>query len=215
MELKWDDIESLRDYQITYLLYKEGKNIYQISKIRNISVEQVNMHLISAKQEIKDMFKSEKDIITKLLEMNKEERINTIGSLNFEQIEVLKRKLYKRILKEENAEDLMVLIWICGELKDCRLLKLIHSNSNHPHGGVRRMAYSAMGKIGAKESIQFLNKGIMDKKPQVRQYAAKALSKIGDKDSLKKLENLIKNPNEKEYVKKAFFEAIESIKKRY
>ncbi|OPJ56738.1 HEAT repeat domain-containing protein [Alkalithermobacter paradoxus] len=214
MEVVWQNIEKLKDYQITYLLYKEGKNTSQISKIRNISVEEVNRHLICAKQEIKQIPKIEKDIITKFLEMDKESRINAINSLTNGESEILKKNLYKRIIKEDNAEDLMVLVWMCGELKDIRLLELVHLNSKHPHGGVRRMAYSAMGKIQSVESIRFLEKGLLDIKPQVRQYAAKSLSKIGDKESIRKLENLIKNPKEKEYVKRAFLDAIHSIKER-
>jgi HEAT repeat protein len=213
--LSWENIDNLEDFFITYLLYKEGKDIIQISKIRNVSIDQVNRDIIKAKENLKKYTKKDKkNIVHKLLEMDKEQRINYISSLEKESLTDLKKKLYKRILQEKNAEDLMILLWIAGEFKDDRFLNIIHSISNHPHGGVRRMAYSAMGKINSSESIDFLHKGLIDSKPQVRQYSAKALMKLGNETSLRKLKNLITNPREKQYVKRAFLEAIKSIEKR-
>lgn len=215
LDISWEKADNLDDYFITYLLYKEGRNIPQISKIRNISIENVNRDLIKAKEILKKIPNNEqKDIVHKILEMDKENRIKYINLLNEDELIDLKKSLYKRILKENNAEDLMVLIWTAGELKDDRFLKVIHSISNHPHGGVRRMAYSAMGKIKSIESIDFLHRGLIDVKPQVRQYASKSLSKIGNEVSLKKLRNLIQNPNEKDYVKRTFLEAIKLIQER-
>lgn len=215
MNISWDNIDSLEDYFITYLLYKEGRDVPQISKIRNISIENVNRDLIKSKEILKAYpKKEEKDIIYKVLEMDKENRINYINSLNEDELIELKKCLYKRILKEKNAEDLMVLVWTAGELKDSRFLKVIHYISDHPHGGVRRMSYSAMGKIGSIESIDFLHRGLIDSKPQVRQYASKSLAKIGNEVSLKKLKNLIQNPNEKDYVKRAYLETIRYIEER-
>lgn len=215
MDISWNNIDNLEDYFITYLLYKEGKNVPQISKIRNISIENINRDLIKSKEILKTYHKKEeKDIIYKVLEMDKESRINYINFLTEQELIDLKKNLYKRILKEKNAEDLMVLIWTAGELKDTRFLKAIHYISDHPHGGVRRMSYSAMGKIGSVESIDFLHRGLIDSKPQVRQYASKSLAKIGNEISLKKLRNLVQNPNEKDYVKRAFLETIQSIEER-
>ena len=49
MDISWNNIDNLEDYFITYLLYTESKTVSQISKIRNISVTEVNDHLIRAK----------------------------------------------------------------------------------------------------------------------------------------------------------------------
>lgn len=71
MNISWDNIGNLEDHYITYLLYKESKTVSQISKIRNISVTEVNDQLIKAKLEIKSMLKEKielsKDIIDKFL----------------------------------------------------------------------------------------------------------------------------------------------------
>lgn len=211
MVLSWENIDRLEDFKITYLLYQEGKNINQISKIRNMKIEDVNRDIIKYKQYFNQIKHNNKTVIDILLEEDKNSRIDIINSLSENELNNVKKLLYKRILIEKNVEDFMILLWICGELKDCRLLDIVHTCSKHPHGGVRRMAYSAMGKLGSDKSIDYLHKGLIDAKPQVRQYAAKSLCKIGNEITLKKLRNLINNPNEKEYVKRAFLEAIDII----
>ena len=217
MEINWDNINNLEDYFITYLLYREGKDVGKISKIRNMSSEQVNDDLIKAKLEIKLSVKNiveNKDIIDKLLELDKTSRLVYIESFDEKQLLNFKKKLYKRILVEKNAEDLMILVWTIGELKDEKFLKLLHSLANHRHSDVRRMAYSAMRKISSPESLPYLHKGLYDSNPQSRQYCAKALGKLGNKYTLDLLKDIInKNKNEKSYVINAIIESIKEIEK--
>ena len=61
MDISWNNIDNLEDYFITYLLYTESKTVSQISKIRNISVTEVNDHLIRAKLDIKSVNKRRGD----------------------------------------------------------------------------------------------------------------------------------------------------------
>ena len=218
MNISWDNIENLEDYFITYLLYKESKSVTQISKIRNIGVQEINEQLIKAKIEIKSLMKSKiessKDIVDKFLELAKDERLKLISSLKDEKLLDFKRKIYKRILIEKNVEDLMILIWATGELNDDRFLKLLHQLTNHRHSDVRRITYSALRKIASVNSREFFHKGLYDSNPQTRQYCAKALSKVGNKDSLLILQNLIdKNNYEKNYVIKTYEETINQLKK--
>lgn len=218
MNISWDNIDQLEDYFITYLLYKESKTVSQISKIRNISTTEVNDHLIRAKLEIKAMLKDElessKDILDKFLELNKEKRIAFMDGLHEEKMIDFKRKLYKRILIERNAEDLMILIWATGELKDDRFLKLLHPLTSHRHSDVRRITYSALRKIESPKSREVLQRGLYDTNAQTRQYCAKALSKIGNETSLKMLRQLKnKKQFEKDYVLRAYDEAIDTLEK--
>ena len=207
------NIENLEDYYITYLLYKESRTVSQISKIRNLSTSQVNDQLIKAKLEIKSMLKDKvelsKDVIDKFLVLNKNDRLKFMDSLNEERMLDFKRKLYKRIITEKNAEDLMILIWATGELKDDRFLALLHPLTSHRHSDVRRITYSALRKIESPSSREYLQRGLYDSNPQTRQYCAKALAKIGNKNSLKMLKQLRNKKNfEKEYVLRAYEEAI-------
>ena len=219
MNISWDNIENLEDYYITYLLYKESRTVSQISKIRNLSIAEINEQLIKAKLEIKSMLKEKvelsKDIIDKFLVLNKDGRLKFMDSLNNEErILDFKRKLYKRIITEKNAEDLMILIWATGELKDDRFLALLHPLTGHRHSDVRRITYSAIRKIESPSSREYLQRGLYDSNPQTRQYCAKALAKIGNKNSLKMLKQLRNKKNfEKEYVLRAYEEAISMLEK--
>lgn len=213
MNISWDNIDKLEDHYITYLLYKESRTVSQISKIRNLSTSQVNDQLIKAKLEIKSMLKDKvelsKDVIDKFLVLNKNDRLKFMDSLNEERMLDFKRKLYKRIITEKNAEDLMILIWATGELKDDRFLALLHPLTSHRHSDVRRITYSALRKIESPSSREYLQRGLYDSNPQTRQYCAKALAKIGNKNSLKMLKHLRNKKNfEKEYVLRAYEEAI-------
>ena len=213
MNISWDNIDKLEDHYITYLLYKESRTVSQISKIRNLSTSQVNDQLIKAKLEIKSMLKDKvelsKDVIDKFLVLNKNDRLKLMDSLNEERMLDFKRKLYKRIITEKNAEDLMILIWATGELKDDRFLALLHPLTSHRHSDVRRITYSALRKIESPSSREYLQRGLYDSNPQTRQYCAKALAKIGNKNSLKMLKQLRNKKNfEKEYVLRAYEEAI-------
>ena len=213
MNISWDNIDKLEDHYITYLLYKESRTVSQISKIRNLSTSQVNDQLIKAKLEIKSMLKDKvelsKDVIDKFLVLNKNDRLKFMDSLNEERMLDFKRKLYKRIITEKNVEDLMILIWATGELKDDRFLALLHPLTSHRHSDVRRITYSALRKIESPSSREYLQRGLYDSNPQTRQYCAKALAKIGNKNSLKMLKQLRNKKNfEKEYVLRAYEEAI-------
>ena len=213
MNISWENIVKLEDHYITYLLYKESRTVSQISKIRNLSTSQVNDQLIKAKLEIKSMLKDKvelsKDVIDKFLVLNKNDRLKFMDSLNEERMLDFKRKLYKRIITEKNAEDLMILIWATGELKDDRFLALLHPLTSHRHSDVRRITYSALRKIESPSSREYLQRGLYDSNPQTRQYCAKALAKIGNKNSLKMLKQLRNKKNfEKEYVLRAYEEAI-------
>lgn len=218
MNISWDNIDNLEDYFITYLLYKESKTVSQISKIRNIDINEVNDQLIRAKMDIKSMLKNQrelsKDVLDKFLELGKDDRINFINELSEERLIELKRKLYKRILIEKNIEDLMTLIWTTGELKDDRFLPVVHPFTSHRHSDVRRITYSALRKIESKSSREYFQRGLYDTNPQTRQYCAKALAKVGNENSLNMIKRLkSRNKPEKEYVIRAYDEAINQLEK--
>jgi len=216
MNISWDNIDNLEDYHITYLLYKESKTVSQISKIRNLSSTEVNDQLIKAKLEIKAMLKDKvelsKDILDKFLGLNRNERLDFMNSLNEDRMIDFKRKVYKRIITERNAEDLMILIWATGEMKDDRFLNLLHPLTTHRHSDVRRITYSALRKIESPKSREVLQRGLYDTNAQTRQYCAKALSKIGNETSLRMLRRLkSKKQFEKDYVLRAYDDAIDTL----
>lgn len=214
VEISWKNIDIKRDHIITYLLYKEGKSIPLIAKIRKMTVDEVNHQLILAKSEIYSKNKREKSMLEKMLEIPRSNRKEVLSNLTPEEKINLAKEIYYDYSHIDHPEDKMVVIWIIGELKIKKLLGLIYKDIKHPHGNIRRMVCSAINKTGDKNSIEYLHRALMDSKPQVRQYAAKALGRLGDEKTIKKLKGLIENANEKYYVKKAFYQALEDIKKR-
>lgn len=220
MVIGWENIDDLEDYFITYLLYKKSLKVPQISRIRNKSIEDVNNDLIKAKLSLRKSRKNdakEKDIINYYLTLSKEERISFIKSLGEEETIDFKRKVYKGILNLENAEDLMVLVWTAGEFQDSRFLNILYPLTEKNHSNLRRITYSAIGKIACEESSYILELGLLDKNPQVRQYCAKYLGDIGSMDSIRILENLVKNKAgfEKEYVIRACKTSLDKLYQKF
>lgn len=217
MVIGWENLDSLEDYFITYLLYKKSLTVPQISRIRNKSIEDINDDLIKAKLSIRKHNRvsqsEEKDIMKLFLSLTKEERLVFLNQLEEGSLIDFKRKIYKAILTMENVDDLMVLVWAAGELKDSRFLNIIYPLTERAHSNLRRISYSAIGKIGSEDSSHILELGLSDQNPQVRQYCAKYLGNIGSRESIRILENLVKNKAgfEKEYVIRACEASIEKL----
>ena len=337
MEIKWENIDELEDYQITYLLYKESLNVNQIAKVRNMSPQEIADHLIKVqiekreeerkkdsleiyltfnkeerleflegmdsdeimyftrkmlrlipiekdirnimilawtageladdeflefleelinhenddvrkvansaikkiKNKSKEADKSEKDKkleenkpinlneknfdnntekddeLQSFLGLDKNKRLDFLDRLKPEKMIYFKRKVYKRILTEYNSDDLIVLIWTTGELKDENFLPILHNLTEHRNSDVRRITYSAIRKIGSPKSREVLELGLLDSNPQTRQYCAKALLKVGNGHSLNILRNQYRARQgvEKDYVLRAYREAIIELEK--
>ncbi|MBB6215961.1 HEAT repeat protein [Anaerosolibacter carboniphilus] len=212
--LNWEHIDQIEDYMLTYLLYREGKSVPLLAKIRRKTIEQVNEDLILAKSKLFSKKQKSKSLLDKMVEITKADRLTLIHSLNPEERMRIINDIKTKYDNFKNPEDKMMLIWIIGELNAKELLDLVYRDMRHHHGNVRRLACSALKKIGDDTSVEYLHRALMDTKPQVRQYAAKALGKLGNEITLKKIQKLLNNPNEKQYVKMAFGEAIQSIEQR-
>ncbi|SHK05814.1 HEAT repeat domain-containing protein [Paramaledivibacter caminithermalis] len=212
----WDNIERVDDCIITYMLYKEGKPIEIISKIRNISKERVEKDIIDAKIKLRTIKVNhhKKSLLDNILELSKDERFKFINEESQEKLEELTKEIKMKYRDIKNQEDKATLIWLIGELRDTSLLSLLSKDALNNNGNIRRMVCSALGKIGSQKALPILHRALRDNKPQVRQYAAKALKDIGNKSSLHILNEIIDRSNEKDYVKRACLKSIESINMR-
>ncbi|MCP4540489.1 MAG: RecQ family ATP-dependent DNA helicase [Chloroflexi bacterium] len=82
-----------------------------------------------------------------------------------------------------------------------------------PNGNVRRLAASALGKIGdARAVTPLLDLLAQEQKPQVRQYAVKALGKIRDPRAHPILQQIANDENEQHYTKKTARIALGRLK---
>lgn len=215
-KISWDNVEKFDDCIITYILYKEGKTIETISRIRNISKEKVEKDIIDSKIKVRAIQSgnNKKSLLDRILELPKEGRLRFIEKEPSEKVEKLISEVKKEYGYIKNPEDKAALIWLIGELKDIGLIGLLSKDILHNNGNVRRMVCSALGKIGSEKALPVLHKALNDDKPQVRQYAAKALKDIGNETSLHILNQIIKKKYEKDYVKRACLQSIERINMR-
>ncbi len=79
-------------------------------------------------------------------------------------------------------------------------------------GNIRRLAASALGKIGDERAVQpLLDLLAVETKPQVRQYAVKALGKIGSAQAIPVLTRIAGDDNEMDYTREAARWAIQQI----
>ena len=190
MVIGWDNVDNLEDYFITYLLYRDSLTVPQIARVRNMSQDEVNLQLIAAKTEIRKSKQESKkgsdcDVIMDYLTLTKEERLEFLENLSDNDKNAFKRQVYKGILKLNNVDDLMVLVWTVGEFRDDRFLNILYPLTQKGHSNLRRIAYSAIGKIGSSTSASVIEIGLMDDNPQIRQYCAKFLGDIGNRNSIK------------------------------
>lgn len=207
---KWETIDKMESFQISYLLYLEGKSIKIISKIRNLPYNEVEKHIIEAK--IKYKRQKNDDELIKIISMQKGKRLEYINTLLKEEKEKLAGEIYKRYIKFKNPEDRMILIWLIGELKNERLIPFLLMELKSKNVNYRRLSISALGKIKSKDYKEVLEKFFYDDNAQVRQYAIKSIKEIGDQSSVNKLKLILSDNNEKEYVKRAAIEVIKILK---
>ena len=79
-------------------------------------------------------------------------------------------------------------------------------------GNIRRLAASALGKIGDEQAVQpLLELLAVETKPQVRQYAVKALGKIGSDQAIPVLVRIASDENEIDYTREAARRALQQI----
>lgn len=213
--VNWDKGLALEDKMISFLLYQEGKSIALISKIRNLPMDIIQEHIIQAKiSEGKADKGKYAPVLVKLLSSTKEERIRFLDECSKDETVKLVSYLKAAIPQIQQPEDKMVALWIAGHISANELLAEIRREYLNKHGGVRRMVCSALRKMPHQDNLPTLHKALQDNKPQVRQYAAKALGQIGDKKTLYRLKNLLNKPDEMDYVKRAYRQAIEEIEAR-
>lgn len=105
-----------------------------------------------------------------------------------------------------------------GESADANALAELLELTRSPSARVRRIAASALGKLAgvveAQTAVDRLRPMLADTHPQVRQYAAKALGAYGTdaESALPALRDMLRNPDEKDYVKRTVTAAGVNIK---
>jgi len=107
------------------------------------------------------------------------------------------------------ARDRAQRVYQLGELGVPSAVPELIAALQDPSGNVRRLAASALGKIGdARAVTPLLALLAQEQKPQVRQYAVKALGRIGDPRARSTLHQIADDENERDYTRKSARNAL-------
>lgn len=211
IKFDWNDIDSLSNSEITYFLSLEGKSISAICKIRGLDREEVQKQIIEGKIKYRFLAKSkdEEALFGTLCNAGKTDKLSVLNSLDDDN----KRKLLIYIKNEfthMTSKNKEYALWIIGELKALEILDIPVKSIVHKHVNIRRMAVSALGKIGDRTSETALIRALEDENSQVVLYAIKALKKIKSEKAKMKMKEIYEN-NNKDYLLRAAKEYLEEI----
>lgn len=192
LNYNWNKIESYSEEEITYFLYLENIPKEAIARIRRIDKSEVERHIISGKIKYRYLAKAKnsKELLELLTKAGKDDKLSLLTSLEG----TSKDSLIGYI--KENYIDIMgkdkeTAIWIIGELKREDCIELLTKATVHKFINVRRMAVSALGKIGSAKGEILLLRALEDENPQVVAYAIKALKKINSERARDKIEDIL------------------------
>jgi hypothetical protein len=211
IKTNWDDVEKFTHEEISYFLSLEGKSTDAICKIRSLSKEEVQRHLIEGKIKYRYLARANSvdELFQTLCSLPKNDKLILLTGLKSD----MKQSLLEYIKTEYmnmQTKNKETAIWILGELKSVNSMHVLQKAVVHKHVNIRRMAVSALGKLGDIASENALIRALDDENSQVVHYAVKSLIKIKSKKALEKIKSIyIKT--DKEYLKRASEEYLSSL----
>jgi hypothetical protein len=211
-EISWINIETLNDSEISYLLYKEGKDIKTICRIRGKERSEIEKHIIECKVKYR-VFEgagNADDIVKKLIRYTKEERINSLKLMPQDELKKIEKLAISKLF-DCNRDECMFYIWLLGELESKDAVSSLVTFLKCSDGNIKRMCCSALGKIGDKRAENALVQCLDETRSQVKEYAIKALGKLKSSKALSKLREFSTSSIEKPYVVRAAIASLEQI----
>jgi len=169
-----------------------------ICKIRNLDNSIVQKHIIDGKIKYRFLAKSNdpSELFMSIAKAGKEDKIYFLNSL----LEDNKNKLVgliKTSYIDMMPKDKEAAVWILGELKEISCIDILIKASVYKFINVRRMAVSAMGKVGDIRAEGALLRALGDENSQVISYAIKSLGKIKSKKAITKIKYIHDNTDKK------------------
>ncbi|MCJ7690520.1 MAG: HEAT repeat domain-containing protein [Clostridiaceae bacterium] len=198
LDIDWRCIGNYSEEEISYFLFLEGKSMESICKIRNLDNSIVQKHIIDGKIKYRFLAKSNdpSELFIRIAKAGKEDKIYFLNSL----LEDNKNKLVgliKTSYTDMMPKDKEAAVWILGELKEISCIDILIKASVYKFINVRRMAVSAMGKIGDSRAESALLRALGDENPQVISYAIKSLGKIKSEKAIIKIKYIHDNTDKK------------------
>lgn len=169
-----------------------------ICKIRNLDNAIVQKHIIDGKIKYRYLVQSNdtNELFKSIAKAGKEDKIYFLNSLGEDNknklIQLIKTGYAEMLPKDKEAA-----VWILGELKEVSCLDILIKASVHKYINIRRMAVSAMGKMGDDRAEGALLRALGDENPQVISYAIKSLGKIKSEKAITKIKHIYDNTDKK------------------
>ena len=198
VDIDWQCISKYSEEEISYFLFLEGKTMEAICKIRNLDNAIVQKHIIDGKIKYRFLVQSNgtEELFKSIAKAGKEDKVHFLNSLDDENKNKL-TGLIKTGYAEMLPKDKEAAVWILGELKEASCLDILIKASVHKYINVRRMAVSAMGKMGDERAEGALLRALTDENPQVISYAIKSLGKIKSEKAITKIKYIYDNTDKK------------------
>ncbi len=199
----WNFIENYTNEEISYFLTLEGKSVDAVAKIRNLDRATVQKHIINCKIKYRYLVKSKSpmELFMSLKDVPKAERLLVLNGLDTVNRERLIHYICTSYMDME-LKDKEAAIWVMGEMRSSNFLDLLIKATVNNHVSIRRMAVSALGKLGDVKALRALMRALDDKNPQVVSYSVKSLQKINSREADEKIK-ILYNRTDKAYIKKA------------
>lgn len=199
----WNFIENYTNEEISYFLTLEGKSVDAVAKIRNLDRATVQKHIINCKIKYRYLVKSKSpmELFMSLKDVPKAERLLVLNGLDTVNRERLIQYICTSYMDME-LKDKEAAIWVMGEMRSSNFLDLLIKATVNNHVSIRRMAVSALGKLGDVKALRALMRALDDKNPQVVSYSVKSLQKLNSREADEKIK-ILYNRTDKAYIKKA------------
>ena len=199
----WNFIENYTNEEISYFLTLEGKSVDAVAKIRNLERATVQKHIINCKIKYRYLVKSKSpmELFMSLKDVPKAERLLVLNGLDTVNRERLIHYICTSYMDME-LKDKEAAIWVMGEMRSSNFLDLLIKATVNNHVSIRRMAVSALGKLGDVKALRALMRALDDKNPQVVSYSVKSLQKLNSREADEKIK-ILYNRTDKAYIKKA------------
>ncbi len=212
LNIDWSQIQNYTEEDITYFLFLEGKSIDSLCKIRNLSRETIQKHILDGKIKYGILAKSsnEKELFETIAKAGKLDKVEALKCLD----EASRGKLINFIKAgygDMKTKEKETAVWILGEIGNREVVSILTKACVHNHVNVRRMAVSAVGKLGDAAMEPIAIKALEDENPQVVMYAIKALIRLKSEKARDKIKLLL-GKTDKEYIKKAAEEYFSTMK---
>lgn len=188
LNIDWQNTSKYSEEEISYFLFLEGKSMESICKIRNLDNSIVQKHIIDGKIKYRFLVRSNdpSELFNSIAKAGKEDKIYFLNSLADDNKSKLV-ELIKTSYTEMLPKDKETAVWILGELKEVSCIDILIKASVYKYINIRRLAVSAMGKMGDARAEGALLRALRDENPQVISYAIKSLGKIKSEKAIEKI----------------------------